>query len=52
MAPHSWSTALPPASITWSALELGRDAATYRAGIEFADAHPEFLEVVEPPTIV
>ena len=29
------------AAIAWSALELSRDTATYRAGLEFADAQPE-----------
>ena len=31
------------AAIAWSALELARDAASYRAGVEFSDAQPRLV---------
>ena len=31
------------AAIAWSSLELARDAATYRAGVEFADVQPRLV---------
>lgn len=36
------------ASVAWSTLELSRDAATYRVGIAFEAAHPEFLSTLSP----
>jgi hypothetical protein len=33
------------AAIVWSSLELSQAGMTYRAGIAFADAHPEVLKL-------
>ena len=41
------ASARAPASIAWSTVELARGTASYRAGIAFTEAHPEFLATVD-----